>query len=82
MAIKNGGPAFPRPAFSPSFPYQGGEHGQQEGMSLRDWFAGQALQGLLAGNHELTIISNPIPRVAEEAYAYADAMLKEQRAGA
>lgn len=41
------------------------------GMSLRDWFAGQALAGILA-DHEY----NPAPDViAEDAYDIADAMI-------
>lgn len=45
----------------------------QEGMSLRQWYAGMALQGTLA--------SNP-PKVTPEgvayiSYAIADAMIKE-----
>ena len=38
----DGGPAFPVPASEHS---QGG-HFEQYGMSLRDWFAGQALAGI------------------------------------
>ncbi len=50
------------------------------GMSLRDWFAGMALQGLL--NCPLDKISyhatdNPF-LAAEWAYQYADAMMKER----
>lgn len=42
-AIKNGGPAFPHDNQE-----LGGMHRiAQPGMSLRDWFAGQALTGLL-----------------------------------
>jgi hypothetical protein len=44
----------------------------QYGMSLRDWFAGMALQGMMVGAmHEMEHRS-----YAEQAYAYADAMLK------
>jgi hypothetical protein len=41
------------------------------GMTLRDYFAGQALAGRLADGTDRLRQS-----VAEEAYAYADAMLK------
>jgi pyruvoyl-dependent arginine decarboxylase (PvlArgDC) len=41
------------------------------GMSLRDWFAGQALAGYLS---ESNSFSDP-DKVAEFAYEYADAML-------
>jgi hypothetical protein len=57
--INDGGPAFPRHA------YDG-----HDGMSLRDWFAGQALAGLLAHTGE----SERNRAVA--AYRYADAMLR------
>lgn len=41
------------------------------GMSLRDYFAGQALVGMMAG-----AISVDVERSAQRAYEYADAMLK------
>jgi hypothetical protein len=43
-----------------------------EGMSLRDWFAGQALAGMLAGEPGAHLAT---PRIGIEAYAVADAML-------
>lgn len=42
------------------------------GMSLRDWFAGMALQGLLAHGFE-SMRRNEVTQVA---YEYADAMLE------
>ena len=66
----DGGPAFP------------GECGNdpkdlRRGMSLRDWFAGQALAGMLA-DHEM----NATPEVyAEWAHKVADAMLAERAKG-
>jgi hypothetical protein len=67
MTINNGGPAFP----IADVPYPNGnvQHGWN-GMSLRDWFAGQALAGLLAHTGE----SERNRAVA--AYRYADAMLR------
>lgn len=47
-------------------------------MTLRDWFAGQALAGLLAGSHKMPGDS-PASRAEErvvEAYAHADAMIR------
>jgi hypothetical protein len=41
------------------------------GMTLRDWFAGQALQGLLAS----TKTSDGLA-IAKDAYILADAMLR------
>lgn len=66
--IDNGGPAFPS-RFLPEpgiFTYPG--------MSLRDWFAGQALQG---ARWEDGTIMYPV-RAAQYAYQLADAMLAER----
>lgn len=64
----NGGPAFP--VASP-------DTGTNYGMSLRDYFAGQALAGIWA-NHETTGTSDDLAALA---YKSADAMLaaREQR---
>ena len=59
--INNGGPAFPQKE-----PLSNDWHG----MSLRDYFAAQALQGILVGRALLP------DQWAKEAYAMADAMLK------
>jgi hypothetical protein len=46
-----------------------------KGMTLRDWFAGQALVGYLSGFAETT----PAEHVAARwAYGFADAMLAER----
>jgi hypothetical protein len=64
-----GGPAFARPA-SPAHEY--GFHKHQEGMTLRDYFAAKAMAQL---------VHNRTPwGAAEEAYQYADAMLKARDA--
>lgn len=65
--------AFPMPASENS---QGGHH-EQNGMSLRDWFAGMALQGIVA-NPEA---SGSIEEIAHYSYRYADAMLAERAKG-
>ena len=50
------------------------EHGHT-GMTLRDWFAGQALCGLLAGmGGNVRIEGN----LAEHAYSLADSMLEQR----
>jgi hypothetical protein len=54
-------------AFPISLPYG---NGYQEGMSLRDYFAAQALAGRLSDG-----TSRNFAFVATEAYMYADAML-------
>ena len=59
MTQKNGGAAFPNEL--------------DDGMSLRDYFAGQALQGLLA-NKGLSPLNMPRDS-ASKAYSMADAML-------
>ena len=61
----------------PAFPVQDEVYGNGErqygsnGMSLRDWFAGMALQGLLA-NYEVKIECGTFAKVA---YRHADQML-------
>jgi hypothetical protein len=63
-----GGYAFPRAETAEG----SGEHG----MTLRDWFAGQALLGALAA---LMDPSNMTPeQFAEMSYQIADAMLAER----
>ena len=53
----------------PAFPYlETGDCGQREGMTLRDYFAAKAMQGLIGKySHQNDIARN--------AYAIADAML-------
>jgi hypothetical protein len=67
--VNDGGPAFPKPA-EISTQLRG-----QTGMSLRDWFAGQALPECIKvvdtahGNSD---------HAADLAYTVADAMLKRR----
>lgn len=69
----DGGPAFPQfaPPMARMDPVTGHIENVPDGMSLRDWFAGQVLRGLL--NNE----SNTKDAVmfAVDAYRFADAML-------
>ena len=44
------------------------------GLSVRDWFAGMALQGLLSNDSRM-----PWATAASEAYEYADAMIEERK---
>ena len=46
------------------------------GMTLRDWFAGQAVNGMMSAEGEDVIYA--LPQVAARAYALADAMLAER----
>ena len=61
------------PAFPMVVPQQWGMI--QDGMSLRDWFAGQALAGMLA-DHTFDVDG---PTIAETAYRIANAMLVERQ---
>lgn len=59
------------PAF-PVFPETGSGHASAfQGMTLRDYFAAKAMQGLLASD-----VYAPKDKFAENAYAMADAMMK------
>lgn len=68
----------------PAFPLFGVTRVEQEGMTLRDHFAGQALVGLLSDAKHLAGASNianggPVAAVvAEMAYNFADAMLRQR----
>lgn len=63
--INTGGPAFPNH----------GSMGEvtQEGMTLRDYFAAKAMQGLMDA-------AMPMPEIAQAAYQMADDMLKARQA--
>jgi hypothetical protein len=69
--MKDGGPAFPQHGFDPvaeRFTSQGG-------MTLRDWFAGMAMQAYI-NRPEATQVQDRM--IAECAYDMADAMLAER----
>lgn len=70
--IKDGGPAFPMPA------NEYGENGPNWGMTLRDYFAAKALQGLLydTPGYEVAEGRDVRDQIAFDAYEYADAMLR------
>ena len=70
------GPAFPRPY---SVHVDGQRVWEQDGMSLRDWYAGKALQGELASQNAET---GEWPEghefvLAKQCFALADAMIAE-----
>lgn len=82
--IDDGGQAFPVPADD-----KAGWH-SQEGMSLRDWFAGQALAGLyacrylqMATLYDITKINSGEfeETIAKQCYRQADAMIAERKGG-
>ena len=71
----DGGPAFPvAPTLNPDGTVW--YHGK-DGMSLRDWFAGMALQGVLSNSDAFAKMKDQ--QVAECAYAAADAMLAARK---
>lgn len=63
MSKNNGGPAFPYKVSLKS------------GMTLRDYFAAKAMQGMLS--HHAEYIGN-VEQLSKDAYAAADAMLAER----
>lgn len=82
--IKDGGPAYPsgkseQAGWENSLPYY-------EGMSLRDWFAGQALPALIGNMRSPELLDN-LKQIAKDdgvsveqifaaaSYEYADAMI-------
>lgn len=68
--MKNdGGPAFPNWEIGPDGPEGADGTLPVPGMSLRDWFAGQAMVGLMSDPNMQTFF-------ASKAYEIADAMLK------
>ena len=69
MSIKDGGPAFPAP--------YGVGHVTTEGMTLRDYFAAKAMQGLISGTYgrNTTLFTEELAR---ESFRLADIMLKER----
>lgn len=66
MIMKHGGPAFPIPGAGAR------DEEWRQGMSLRDWFAGQAL-AVIPGD-----IADP-EDLARDAYRIAAAMLDERK---
>ena len=61
--VNTGGPAFPIVTATSAF---------SKGMTLRDYFAAKAMQGLLAGK----LTTTELATIADDCYAMADAMLK------
>jgi hypothetical protein len=71
---KTGGPAFPI-ARDDAFPKDSEAGKPKSGMSLRDYFAAKAMQGLLAQSQGTALLSD-IDDGASYAYKMADAMLR------
>jgi hypothetical protein len=66
MQKDDGGPAFPSDSVNKQFP-------TNEGMSLRDWFAGQALAGIAANE------SYSEKQTAEFCFQIADLMIEVRK---
>ncbi|EAB7491310.1 hypothetical protein IU534_003162 [Salmonella enterica] len=67
---QNGGPAFPEPVM---------DFAQYRGMTLRDYFAGKVLQGVMASGTSMSIGTNHEEAMLDMArafYSMADAMIK------
>lgn len=71
MNANNGGPAFPN---------DNGDDRYNNGMTLRDWFAGQALAGRIASTRDPEASEWDATWWARKAYETADAMLKAREA--
>jgi hypothetical protein len=70
--MDNGGPAFPCEVLVD----QCGTKSTWEGMTLRDYFAAKAMQGMLATDIDCS--PEQVPSIVESAYILADAMLAER----
>ncbi len=72
MSANNGGPAFPNVG---DVRYTSED---QYGMTLRDYFAAKAMQGLVASCNNQDRLEGILGfrKISEAAYAAADAMLK------
>lgn len=66
--INDGGQAFP-------IAYPESHSIKVSGMSLRDWFAGQALAGMIARQSVALIDDNALDYIAKRAVRLADALL-------
>jgi hypothetical protein len=73
-----GGPAFPHEYFDKQL----NQGRVMHGMTLRDYFAAKAMQGILGSDKYMGLIgvNRYEQRTAEDAYKMADAMLKAREA--
>ena len=76
MSEKNGGPAYPQINYWDSDRMCIGE----SGMTLRDYFAAKAMQGMLPNAEATEFEWHDFDMLAVAAYAQADAMLKARQA--
>jgi hypothetical protein len=75
--IDDGGPVIPT---LDSIPYSSGTGGQvfRRGLSIRDYFAAAALQGVITACDKFSEVINAAT-AAKKAYEIADAMLKARK---
>ena len=66
-----------QPAFPSTFHNGWGE--PEKGMTLRDYFAAQAIKAFIDKDEWQSTVSDVAEKVAFNAYAVADAMLKERK---
>jgi len=85
MTMRDGGQAFPTPFVMVHDDDQGKDYPQyaDSGMTLRDWFAGQAIGSMVRASFErvkmgLPPVANAAQGIAENCYELADAMLTER----
>jgi len=72
--MKDGGPAFPVPAeLCQDLTVQ-----EQRGMTLRDYFAAKAMQGMLSASENYQTINYQTIELAKYAFDVADAMIQER----
>lgn len=74
--IKTGGPAFPQNTQIVAPAGQVLHQGFMGGMTLRDYFAAKAMQGMLACSNLDAKLKADAGLIATSAYQFADAMLK------
>ena len=77
MSNDTGGAAFPTSNYQKIVPIS---TGYSEGMTLRDYFAAKAMQGICASRDEAgVLIAHGYEWIASEAYKIADAMLEARK---
>lgn len=72
--IEDGGPAFP--VHPEAHNRSDAEYSVLSGMTLRDWFAGQVVSGLVADPNVTFHSQDAARKIAVASYMLADAMLK------
>lgn len=82
MSAQDGGPAFPVPR---AVDAEGFVRFHDHGMSMREYYAGKALQGLCANSggpfqrcerSGWTLVNTTFDNIADQCFELADAMLK------